>query len=61
MAKTPKPATPPAAALPMPASGGAWLRLADGTLIRDPAEHPPGAGAVETPVELPVQSPLKDT
>ncbi len=39
----------PTAALPMPASGGAWLRQTDGSLIRDPAEHPPEA--VETTVE----------
>lgn len=41
MAKA-KPDTPPA---PLPSSGGAWIRQPDGTLIRDPAEHPPEAAA----------------
>ena len=53
MAKT-KPEAPAPAALPLPASGGAWIRLADGTLIRDPAEHP-GDEAAETTVEPPVK------
>ena len=57
MAKTPKPATPPAA-LAMPTSGGCWIRLADGTLIRDPAEHPPEV--VETTVEPTVEPLVKD-
>lgn len=53
MAKTPK-AEAPAAALPLPASGGAWIRLANGTLILDPAEHPPGEPD-ETVIEPPVK------
>jgi hypothetical protein len=44
----PKPETPPAPQ-PLPRAGGAWIRQADGTLIRDPAEHPPEA--VQTPAE----------
>ena len=54
MAKT-KPEAPAPAALPLPASGGAWIRLADGSLIRDPAEHPPGNEAVEEAFEPPVK------
>jgi len=30
-------ASPPA---PMPTSGGCWVRLADGSLVPDPTEHP---------------------
>jgi hypothetical protein len=30
----------PAEALPMPTKGGCWVRLPDGTLVPDPAEHP---------------------
>lgn len=43
MAKPAKPEAP-AAPLPLPPHGGAWIRLADGTLVPDPAEHPPEAG-----------------
>lgn len=54
MAKTtaptaaPAPAPAEAPALPMPTRGGAWIRNPDGTLSRDPAEHPADA---ETPQE----------
>lgn len=40
--------TPAPAELPMPTSGGAWIRNPDGTLSRDPAEHPAQA---DTPQE----------
>lgn len=42
MAKEPKPEKPEAPApMALPATGGAWIRLPDGSLIPDPAEHPP--------------------
>lgn len=46
MAKTTPPAAAPAEApaeapaLAMPTTGGAWIRNPDGTLTRDPTEHP---------------------
>lgn len=36
------PAAPPAPALPMPARGGCWVRLPDGSLVPDPAWQPAG-------------------
>ena len=64
MAKPPKPADAPPPAQPappaLPSSGGAWIRLADGTLIRDPAEHPGAETPPETPPETVFEPPLKD-
>ena len=34
------------APLPMPTTGGSWIRQPDGSLVRDPAEHPEAAGDV---------------
>lgn len=39
-APAPAPAPADAGEQPMPTCGGAWIRNPDGTLSRDPAEHP---------------------
>ncbi len=46
-APAPAPAAAATPALPMPTSGGAWLRNPDGSLTRDPTEHPAQAATTQ--------------